>query len=250
VILVVDDDPPVPQVLEHVLAREGFRVVTATGGVEGLRLARALRPAAITLDVLMPDLDGWTVLAALKGDPELADIPVLLLTIVDDRHRGYSLGAIEYLVKPVERTRLLRWLRAVCPTPAGRVLVVEDSDPTRALIGEALSREGWAIDEAANGRVGLERVRRARPDAIVLDLMMPEMDGFEFLAELRRHPEWRRIPVLVVTAMDLTEEDRRRLNGGVARVVQKNALDTGALLSEVSDWLASGVGAPARRAAP
>ena len=234
-VLVIDDDPTVRQLMERLLAREGFGVALAKNGVDGLRLARQLRPAAITLDVLMPDLDGWSVLAALKGDPELADIPVIVSTIVDEKNRGYSLGAADYLVKPVDRERLTAILRKVCGGGrAGRcVLLVEDDEATRATLREALERDGWSVALAENGRLGLARLAEGIPDVILLDLMMPEMDGFEFMTELRGEAAWRHIPVLVVTARDLSDEDRRRLNGEVERVIQKGAYDRDTLLQEV-----------------
>jgi CheY-like chemotaxis protein len=238
IVLVVDDDPTVRVVTERFLTREGFSVVTADGGLEGLRLARELHPAAITLDVIMPDLDGWTVLAAIKGDPTLADIPVILMTIMDEKNRGYSLGAADYLVKPVDRERLGLILRGIVRPGGRRVLVVDDDDIMRRGVFQALEKIGWTVSEADNGRVGLERLAEALPDVIVLDLMMPEMDGFEFLDELRKRAEWRHIPVVVVTAKDLTEEDHRRLNGEVERVLQKDAPTRDDMLREVSVMLA------------
>jgi len=247
-VLVIDDDPTVRELMERFLVREGFAVVTAANGVEGLRRAREVRPAAITLDVLMPDLDGWTVLAALKGDPELADIPVVFVTILDEKTRGYSLGATDYLVKPVDRERLAQALERLCGgRPARHILLVEDDETTRTVTRRALEREGWSITPAENGRVALARMAAERPDAILLDLMMPEMDGFEFLAELRRHAPWRDIPVLVLTAMDLTDEDRRRLNGEVERIIQKGAYDRDELLREVGRLLAAAVERPEAR---
>jgi CheY-like chemotaxis protein len=237
-VLVIDDDPTVRELMERFLVREGFAVVTAANGVDGLRQAREVRPAAITLDVLMPDLDGWTVLAALKGDPELADIPVVFVTILDEKTRGYSLGATDYLVKPVDRERLAQVLERICgDRPSRRILLVEDDDTTRTVIQHALERDGWSITQAENGRVALARMAEQRPDAILLDLMMPEMDGFEFLAELRRHATWRDIPVVVLTAMDLAEEDRRRLNGEVERIIEKGAYSRDELLREVGRLL-------------
>jgi CheY-like chemotaxis protein/anti-sigma regulatory factor (Ser/Thr protein kinase) len=239
-VLVIDDDATVRELMERFLVKEGFSVVTAANGVEGLRRAREVRPAAITLDVMMPDLDGWTVLAALKGDPELADIPVIFVTILDEKTRGYSLGAVDYLVKPIDRERLSQVLTRICgDRPSRRILLVEDDDITRRVTQHALEREGWSVTQAENGRVALVRMAENRPDAILLDLMMPEMDGFEFLAELRRHASWRDIPVLVLTAMDLTDVDRRRLNGEVERVMQKGAYDRDELLREVSHVLAA-----------
>jgi CheY-like chemotaxis protein/anti-sigma regulatory factor (Ser/Thr protein kinase) len=237
VILVIDDDPTVRAVTEHFLAREAFSVVTAAGGVEGLRLARELRPAAITLDVMMPDLDGWSVLSVLKGDPALADIPVILVTIVDERGRGFALGATEFLVKPVDHQRLIALLRRVCGASGRRLLLVDDEDDIRYGLRLALERDGWRVAEAANGKIALERLAEGVPDAIILDLMMPEMDGFEVVEALRRHPDWRDIPVLVITAKDLTDEDRSRLNGGVERILQKVGRDD--MLREVSRSLGS-----------
>jgi signal transduction histidine kinase/DNA-binding response OmpR family regulator len=235
-ILVVDDDQSVRDLTERFLTREGFSVVTASGGQEGLRLARELHPAAITLDVMMPDLDGWTVLAAIKGDPELADIPVILMTIVDEKNRGYSLGATDYMVKPIDRERLVGVLRNICGAVGRQVLLVDDDDMMRRGMRLALEEDGWEVSEAENGRIALARLAETRPDIIMLDLMMPEMDGFEFLDEMRQRAEWRDIPVLVVTAKDLTAEDRARLNGGVERILQKSGRDE--MLGEVGRALA------------
>jgi signal transduction histidine kinase/CheY-like chemotaxis protein len=239
-VLVIDDDPTVRDLMERFLLKEGFSVVTASGGIEGLRQARESRPAAITLDVMMPDLDGWTVLAALKGDPELAEIPVIVVTILDEKSRGYALGATDYMVKPIDRERLAGVLRTLCggrPTP--HVLVVEDDEAIRAVIRQTLERAGFALTEAENGRVGLARVAERRPDVIVLDLVMPEMNGFEFLAALRSHEAWRTVPVVVLTALELGEEDRRRLNGEVERVLRKGACERDELLEEIRQALAA-----------
>ncbi|HET7596163.1 MAG TPA: response regulator, partial [Burkholderiales bacterium] len=249
-VLVVDDDPTVRSLTERFLKREGFSVVTADGGREGLRLARELHPLAMTLDVVMPDLDGWTVLAALKGDPELADIAVILLTILDEKNRGFALGAADYMVKPVDRERLGALLRGIVGRGGGKVLVVDDDDILRSGLVQALEKHGWTAREADNGRAGLNCLQESAPDVIVLDLMMPEMDGFEVIEQLRRRAEWRDIPVVVVTAKDLTEEDRRRLNGGVERILQKDAPTRDDMLREVSATLARCVGQRrARRAA-
>jgi signal transduction histidine kinase/CheY-like chemotaxis protein len=235
-ILVIDDDVTVRDVVSRYLKREGFSVATADGGKEGLRLARELHPAAVTLDVMMPDLDGWTVLAAIKGDPELADLPVVLMTIVDEKNRGYALGATDFLVKPVNPERLVGVLHALCNSGPGRLLMVDDDDIGRRQMRTALEQRGWIVTEATDGRDALKRLNEARPDAIILDLMMPEMDGFEFLEEMRRKAEWRDIPVVVVTARDLTAEDRDRLNGGVERIIQKTDRDE--MLREVRSVLA------------
>jgi len=236
-VLVVDDDPTVRDMTERFLSREGFSVVTANGGREGLRFARELHPTAITLDVMMPDIDGWTVLAAIKGDPALADIPVVMMTILDERNRGYALGAADYMVKPIDRERLVAVLRGI--SAAGRrVLVVDDDDVMRRGVAQTLEKDGWAVSDAVNGRLALACLAQSLPDVIVLDLMMPEMDGFEFFAELRRHAEWHDIPVIVVTAKDLNEDDHRRLNGGVERILLKDAPTRDEMLREVSSVLA------------
>jgi signal transduction histidine kinase/DNA-binding response OmpR family regulator len=235
-ILIIDDDATVRDVVGRFLQREGFSVAKADGGKEGLRLARELNPAAVTLDIMMPDLDGWTVLAAFKGDPALVDLPVVLMTIVDEKNRGYTLGATDYLVKPVDRQKLIDVLHAVCGSSGRRLLMVDDDELGRRQMRTALEQQGWTVTEASDGLAALKRLGEARPDAIILDLMMPEMDGFEFLEEMRRKAEWRSIPVLVVTAKDLTDDDRIRLNGGVERVIQKTNRDD--MLREVRSVLA------------
>ena len=241
-VLVVDDDPTVRDLMSRHLQKEGFEVVTAATGIDGLALARDLHPAAMTLDIMMPGLDGWSVLAAMKGDPALADIPVVLLTIVDERQRGYSLGATEYLVKPIDRRRLTDTLRALCGKAAGRALLVEDDVAVRETVRQSLEREGWSVTLAENGRVGLEQLRRERPDVIVLDLMMPEMDGFEFLVALRAQAEWRQLPVVVVTALDLSADDHRRLNGEVERVIVKSGQPRDEWMREVGEAVVACIG--------
>jgi CheY-like chemotaxis protein len=179
----------------------------------------------VTLDIMMPDLDGWTVLAAIKGDPVLASIPVVLMSIVDDKNRGYALGAAEYLVKPVDRSKLVATLHGICGASTGHALLVDDDAMVRRSVRQALDPIGWRVTEAENGQVAVDALVSAKPDLIILDLMMPEMDGFEFMHELRRRPAWQDIPVVVITAKELTQEDRDRLNGGVERIIQKSDRD-------------------------
>ena len=240
-VLVVDDDPAVRNLLGRFLSREGFQVETAADGAAGLQRARELVPDVITLDVLMPEMDGWAVLTALKGDPRLAEIPVVMLTVVDDKPTGFALGVSEYLTKPVDRSRLMEVLAKHAGGVTQQVLLVEDDAGTRRVLRRALEQEGWKVVEAANGRAGLERLDERRPGLVLLDLIMPEMDGFEFLDELRRRGTdgGSSVPVVVLTGKDLTEEDRRRLNGGVARVVQKQDRGPEALLAEVRGLIAS-----------
>jgi PAS domain S-box-containing protein len=238
-ILVIDDEQTVRDLMRRFLAREGFDVVTAKDGEEGLALARRLRPALITLDVLMPGLDGWSVLQALKADPELAEVPVVMLTIVDEKNKGYALGASDYVTKPIDRARLRALLDRFCDPAAGRrALIVEDDEDTRRWLHHALEREGWEVSETANGKEALESLAKAPVNVILLDLMMPEMDGFEFLAERRKNKALARIPVIVVTAADLSEDDRRRLNGGVLHVLQKSAQTRDQLLGELRELVA------------
>jgi len=238
-VLVIDDDPVQRNLLDRFLSKEGFCVRTAAGGDAGLRLARQLRPVAITLDVMMPDMDGWSVLAALKADDALRDIPVIMLTIVDDPERGFTLGAADYATKPVDRARLSHILKKyTCPHPPCPVLMVEDDPATRELTRAILQKEGWMVSEAENGRAALACMERERPSLILLDLMMPEMDGFEFADRVRQHPEWRSIPIVVLTAKDLTAEERRRLNGSVETILRKAGDSRTALLNQVRDLVA------------
>ena len=239
-VLVIDDDPTARDLMHRFLSKEGFRPETAGSGEEGLRLARSLRPVAITLDVMMPGMDGWAVLQQLKADPETQDIPVIMLTMVDDKNIGFALGATDYLTKPIDRSRLAALLaRFRCAGAVCEVLLVEDDDTTREMMRALLTREGWGVREAVNGRAALEQVETARPDLILLDLMMPEMDGFEFARHLRERPEWRAIPVIVLTAKDITEADRLRLNGHVEKIIRKGAWDRDSLLREISELVAA-----------
>ena len=237
-VLVIDDDPTQRDLIQRFLSKEGFCVRTAAGGDAGLRLARQLRPVAITLDVMMPGLDGWSVLLALKADRDLRDIPVIMLTMVDDPDRGFALGAAEFATKPVDRARLSQILKKyTCPRPPCPVLLVEDDRATREVTRTILEKEGWKVSEAENGRVALECMERERPRLIVLDLMMPEMDGFEFVARVRKKLEWRSIPIVVLTAHDLSAKERRRLNGYVETILQKGGDSREALLHQLRDFL-------------
>ena len=223
-VLVIDDDPDARELISRLLRREGYRVQTAADGVEGLRRAKELRPCAITLDVLMPTMDGWAVLTALKSDPEVADIPVVMVTITSDKTLAYALGASDFLTKPIERERLLSVLKRFdydCRLVPCKALVVDDDEPSRTLLRSMLERENWLVEEAADGQQALDSVEQSPPDLILLDLMMPTMDGFEVAERLHHDERWRMIPVVVVTAKELTDEERRRLNGSVMRVVSK-----------------------------
>ncbi len=238
-VLVIDDDATQRDLMRRFLTREGFPVQTAASGEEGLALARQICPIAITLDVMMPGLDGWSVLTALKADEQLRDVPVIMLTMVDDKNRGYALGAADYATKPVDRARLGQILQKyACPNPPCPVLLVEDDTVTRQMMRAMLEREGWEVSEAANGREALERVAEQKPNLILLDLMMPEMDGFDCAAALHRNSEWRSIPIVVLTAKDLSEADRLRLSGTVQKVLQKSGQSRTELMKQVRDLVA------------
>jgi signal transduction histidine kinase/CheY-like chemotaxis protein len=239
-VLVIDDDPSQRELMRRFLSKEGFLIRSAGSGEEGLRLARELLPIAITLDVMMPDMDGWAVLDALKSDAVLRDIPVIMLTMVDDPERGFTLGAADYVTKPVNRRRLSRILkRYSCASPPCPILVVEDDPATRASMRNMLERQSCRVTEAENGEVALASMERERPSLIFLDLMMPVMDGFAFADRVRTHPEWRSIPIVVVTARDLTGEERRRLCGYVETILQTAGCSKEQLLHQVRDALDS-----------
>jgi signal transduction histidine kinase/CheY-like chemotaxis protein len=235
-VLVIDDDPGASEIIARLLERDGFRVVEAASGEEGLRLAREIHPVAITLDVMMPDMNGWAVLRALKADPELHRIPVVILTMLDDKTRGYSLGATDYLTKPVDRDRLHDALDRYRnpdgkPDEQGPVLLVEDDPDTRAMMVRLLEKADWRVIQAANGREALDRLELELPRLVLLDLMMPVMDGFDFLFEMRGHPEWEEIPVVVLTAKDLTPEEKQMLSSRVEETIEKGAYQQSELLA-------------------
>jgi signal transduction histidine kinase/DNA-binding response OmpR family regulator len=233
-VLVIDDDATVRDLLKRFLEKEGFRVEVAPNGKDGLRRARELHPSAITLDVMMPGMDGWAVLSAIKADPQISNIPVVMLTMVRDKNMGYTLGASDYVTKPIDRDQLIAVIKKYENNSHDyKILVIEDDDSTRDMISRTLAKEGWHIDAAVNGREGLVRVSSVSPDLILLDLMMPEMDGFQFLNELRKTESGRSIPVLVVTALDLTPEERNQLSGQVQQILQKGAYERERLLAEV-----------------
>ena len=238
-VLVIDDDDDAREILRRSLTEAGYNVVCAASGEQGLALAGELLPDAITLDVMMPQMDGWSVLRQLKEMPVVSEIPVILLSIVDDRPMGHSLGAADYLTKPIDRSRLLSVLEThlsgqVSPT----ILVVEDDVNAREIMGRFLQRQDWTVELASNGREALQYLDENLPDLIVLDLMMPEMDGFAFIQVLRQNSEWQKIPIVVLTAKALTASDQQQLEG-VARVYQKAELNRQELLNELQTMVSA-----------
>ncbi len=237
-VLVIDDDAVARDLLGRLLIENGFVPRFASDGSMGIEMARRLKPAAITLDVMMPGFDGWSVLTALKADSDLAAIPVIMVSVVDNQALGYALGAQQFISKPIDPDQLAGILaRFKSSGPVERILVVEDDPTNRGMLRRMLVKQGWSVSEAANGRIGLERVAEAIPDLILLDLMMHDMDGFEFAAELRRHPEWQGIPIVVLTAKDITQEDRDRLAACAQKVLQKGLIDKDTLVSELKRLL-------------
>ena len=233
-VLVIDDDATARELLTDQLRAEGFSVVTASGGLEGLKLAKEVHPSVITLDVIMPDLDGWSVLAALRQDSELSEIPVIMITILDQQRRGVALGAAGYLTKPIDREQLHRLVeRFRAQAQPTRVLLVEDDSFQRERMHAWLESQRWVVQEAANGREALDRLQQSKPDLILLDLMMPEMDGFQVVATLQKEAGWRDIPVIVITALDLDAKDHDRLNSGVQSVLVKETFQPADLVERI-----------------
>jgi PAS domain S-box-containing protein len=239
-VLVIDDNSTAREALRRFLTYKGFRAEAAAAGEEGLRLARELHPLVIMLDVVMPGMDGWAVLTALKADPELADIPVVLFTgVLDDRQEALRRGAADYVEKPVDPDHLMDVLRRYCGGPSAlRALVVDDDADLRRRLRGLLEQAGWEVDEATDGREALTRLSKRKPGLILLDLLMPEMDGFEFLAELQQREEGRSVPVLILTAKELTMVDQQRLQRPIEKVLQKGELGHEQLLAEVRALMA------------
>jgi len=235
VVLSIDDDPDVLYLLHENLSEAGYQVVGAHSGDEGVQKARELQPYAITLDIMMPNKDGWQVLHDLKSDPATAHIPVIMLSIVDKKALGYRLGAADYLLKPLEADLVLKALKRLAHhhgQPIQNVLVVDDDPLVHNLTQQVLS-EHYQLSHATDGVEAVESVQRQRPDAILLDLMMPRLDGFGVIAQLQRNPETGGIPILVITAKTLTPEESILLQQNVAHVIQKQGLAGETLLGEL-----------------
>ncbi len=241
-VLVIDDDPQTREIITRHLVAQGMSVECAASGIEGLHLARALLPSAITLDIVMPEMDGWDVLTECKADPLLAEIPVIMVSIIDEKTKGFALGVADYLVKPVEHDRLIRLIqqhsRPAHPNfmPHDRsILVVEDDVNLRTMLRRVLSGAGWDVVEAPTGQAALDWVSSNTPALIILDLMLPELDGIQVIERLQAMQNGQSTPIVVVTAKDLTPAERARLNGSIAQILQKGDYHLEDLLATVYD---------------
>jgi PAS domain S-box-containing protein len=233
-VLVVDDEESVREMLCRYLTNHGFHVETATNGIECLEKAKRLKPAAITLDAVMPGLDGWATLAALKANKATADIAVVMATIVDNETKGRALGVSGYFSKPIDCDKLCTALAEHTGDKRDKSILIVDDDPaTREIIGRSLRRDGWTTLDAAHGREALDILARQRPAAIILDLMMPVMDGFEFLTEYSQLDDWSSVPVFVLTAKDPTPEETQRMERHVVRIMRKGDHSIGELLEDI-----------------
>ena len=227
----IDDDPAQRDLTTRFLRGLRFNVESASNGRAGLDMARSLKPRAILLDVMMPQMDGWSVLNALKADAELAAIPVIMITFVSDSGLAASLGADEHLVKPVDWDKLKTVMERFRDAD-GDVLIVDDDRGARERLRTVLERNGWTVQEAANGAEALDRVGAAHPRLILLDLTMPVMDGFAFLHALRDLPNGTDIPVVVLSARDITNAERKQLQGA-DRVLSKTTTSLKQIASEL-----------------
>ena len=234
-ILVIDDEPDARDLMRRFLLKEGYAVATAGSGPEGLEQVRRRRPAAITLDVMMAGMDGWAVLQQLKEDPTTADIPVVMISMVDNAELGYALGVADYLIKPPDRKRLSEILKRVCVNDSpSQILIVDDDDDSRQVLASLIAKSGCTVREARNGQEALDSIADRHPDLMLLDLMMPVMSGFEVIAELNRQGLTGKIPIVVLTARDITRDDRARLDGQVRQIRNKSAISRDELLREIN----------------
>jgi PAS domain S-box-containing protein len=235
-ILVIDDDRNARDLIRRSLEPEGYNVTVAEDGDEGIALAHKIKPSLVTLDVMMPGRDGWSVLQELKDDPDLRDIPVIMVSMINDKKMGSALGAVDHLSKPVDRGKLKALVKRY--SKKGRALIVEDDDAAREVVSRALASIGWTSVEAENGAVGIEKFGDGKFDLIILDIMMPVMDGFGFIRELRKTEIGRSVPVVVLTAKDLTPAERKELNGNVEEIFLKEETSVDDLVKEIGEQLA------------
>ncbi|MFI5343696.1 MAG: response regulator [Chlamydiales bacterium] len=233
-LLIIDDDPKIHKEIQGLLEGSGFNLLHAYNGEEGLSLARKHKPDVITLDVIMPLMDGWSVLSALKSDCSLANTPVILLTVMKENDLGFALGAVDSLQKPIEPNALINRIEQLVANPK-TILVVDDEATSRDIMKKAVTRMGWSVIEAKNGLEAIAQLKNLIPSLIILDLMMPEMDGFAVIHELQLNEEWRKIPVLIVTGKDLTQEERDLLMKYSQTIILKSARSRSELLAGICE---------------
>jgi CheY-like chemotaxis protein/nitrogen-specific signal transduction histidine kinase len=247
-VVVVEDDRRSLELLTLYLESAGLRVLGVGDGLAGMDAVRRQRPAAVVLDIHLPDLDGWDVLAALKADPSTVAVPVVIVSIVDERGRGFALGADEYLVKPVSRDDVLSALARVRALPdRGTLLAIDDDPMSVELVKTVLQPAGWTVVTAADGATGIVLARTRKPTAILLDLLMPGIDGLTVVEVLRADPETADIPIVVLTAKALSAADKERLKGRISYVAQKGDFDQALLIDLVRRAAANRVTTPADR---
>jgi CheY-like chemotaxis protein len=241
VVLAIDDDPDALYLLQESLGEAGYQVVGLSSGSNALEQARQLQPFAITLDIMMPEKDGWQVLHELKSDPQTRAIPVVLVSIVDNQALGFRLGAADYLVKPLNEDAIQAALQRLVESNPGqetrRLLVVDDDPQVIDLITQLLEDSQTQVSAAADGIAALRAIAQEKPDAILLDLVMPHLDGFSVIAHLQADPELRHIPVIVLTAKSLEGSELARLQQGASQVLQKQGLDGRMLVEEINKAL-------------
>ncbi len=238
-VLAVDDDPAIRDLIERFLEKAGFIVDTAENGLEGLRKARETKPDVITLDVMMPEMDGWAVLAQLKSDPDLAPIPVMMLTMLDEREKAMQSGATEFMTKPLDWDHFIGAILRMkgAPVASHTILVVEDDLTNRGALSRLLNKEGWKVMEALDGGSALKILESENPELILLDLVMPEFNGFEFLSHFHGNGLKKDIPVIVLTAKELSKPELERLDLEVDHVFQKGDYTRIELLGKIRELI-------------
>ncbi|MBN1889040.1 MAG: GAF domain-containing protein [Thermoflexales bacterium] len=238
IILAIEDEPSMVTMYRRYLEQHGYAVIGVSNSQQAIEMAQRLKPHAITLDILMPDKDGWSVIQELKQNAETRDIPVIIASILSEQGKGFSLGAADYLVKPITEEELLAALNRLNGRPQTRILAIDDRPEDILLIRRMLeAHPRFVLSEAHSGKEGLEAVHASLPDLILLDLMMPEMDGFAVLEALKAEPVTRDIPIIVVTAKTLTEEDHHRLNDSTLALLSKGQFTEQDLLTDVASAL-------------
>jgi len=237
-ILVVDDEPDITEMIAGYLSNEGYGTLIATSGREALELAKTHHPLAITLDVMMPEMDGWEVLQKLKENPETVDIGVVIVSISDNRETGFALGAIGHIAKPVDKEVLISEIRKVGEFKALSIMIVDDDKFDRQQVAQTVQENGMKAIQIEGGKQCIELVEKQLPDVLVLDLMMPDMDGFTVLEKLRSDPKTAKLPVIVVTAKNLSKEEKQRLRDGGSMLLTKSDTTSAAVLSEVKKIIA------------